>query len=74
MHFVRGVVLFARVGWAAVAAAVAVEIGGGVAVGGGGIRDCHWGICLGLHLSAVPDETPMLSISQLSVTSLLRNE
>lgn len=52
MHFVRGVVPFARVGR-------------GV---------CHWGICLGLHLSTATDETPTLSISQLPVTSLPRNE
>lgn len=35
---------------------------------------CHWGICLGLHLSMATDETPMLSISQLTVTSLSGNE
>lgn len=55
MHFVRGVLPFAR-------------------EREGGRWDCHWGICLGLHLSAATDETPMLSISQLSVTSLPRNE
>ena len=37
-------------------------------------ENCHWGICLGLHLFVATDETPTLSISQLPVTSLLRSE